>query len=150
MPYLPAGVSDLPESRIILFGDENNRVRAVDESLLTRTGNEVIGKWLSPSLNRDDITRIYTLRKLMLLYEASGTTTGIVRVSGNGGETFNTSDQKTANFLITDEKVRRLVLRFNTSGFDLRFRLDLGGDVLVNITGWVAYLEKGTDHAINL
>lgn len=146
MPYFPGGVDELPQSRVVLFADETNTVRALDESLLT----SLIGEWMSPSLNREDITRIYTLRRLMLLYEAQASTTLLIRASGNGGETFLPADERTVAILQTAERHRRLMVSFNTSGFDLRFRLDFNTGVLVNVLGYVAYVQLGTDHAVGL
>lgn len=150
MPYLPGGVDELPESRVILFADQNNEVRAIDESLVTRAGESFVGKHQSPSLNREDLSRIYTLRRLMLFYEAQADTTLLIRASGNGGEVYDPADDQRVNLVETAERHRRVLALFNVSGFDLRFRLDFDTDVLVNVLGYVAYVQPGTDHALGL
>jgi len=145
MPYFPPSVDDLPATRFILFSDANNKTRIIDESEVLRQGLfSFTGKWESPTLNRKDPTKIYTLRKVMILYESSANTTISIYPTGDGGETYGRV--RTLDVLETSgSSMRRGVVGFNTSGFDLRFRIDLDTDEVVTIYGYKGTVVERSD-----
>ena len=145
MPYFPPSVTSLPATRFILFSDANNKTRIIDESeLLRQEYYSFTGKWETPTLNREDTTEIYTLRKFMVFYEASEDTTISLYPTGDGGETYGRA--VVLDLLETSgSRMRRAVGGFNTSGFDLRVRIDLDTDEVVTIYGYKATIVERSD-----
>lgn len=145
MPYFPPSVDDLPATRFILFSDANSKTRVVDESEVLRQGVfSFTGWWETPTLNRGDPTKEYTLRKLTVLYEAVDDTTMTLYPTGDGGASYGTAVTIT---LLGSEgsEVKRAVGGFNTSGFDLRVRLDFDTDEIVTVYGYKATVIERSD-----
>lgn len=132
MPYFPETSGDLPATRFLLFADDANLVRVLDESEVQKNSISFTAQWTSPSLNRRDPSREYTLRRVIFFYDAQSVTTITVRASGDGGATWNES--KTVNLAAGDSQ--RVAVGFNTSGSDLRFQVQFDQDVVANIYGY--------------
>ena len=145
MPYFPPSVSDLPATRFILFSDANNKTRIIDESEILWQGTfSFVGKWETPTLNRGDVSKIYTLRKLMIFYEASEETSISLYPTGDGGASYGRA--VVLEKLETEgSEMRRAVGGFNTSGFDLRVRIDFDTDEVVTIYGYKATIIERSD-----
>ena len=145
MPYFPPSVDDLPATRFILFSDSNNKTRIIDESEVLRQGiYSFTAWWETPTLNRKDWTKEYTLRRIILLYEAVEATTMTLYPTGDGGVSYGTG--KSIVILGTaGSRMRRAVTGFNTTGFDLRVRLDFDTDKVVTIYGYEATLVERSD-----
>lgn len=149
MPYFPPSVDDLPATRFILFSDSNNKTRIIDESEVLRQGvYSFTGWWETPTLNRKDPTKEYTLRKIMVFYEAVEATTMSFYPTGDGGASYGAS--KSATILgTTGSRIRRAVAGFNTTGFDLRVRLDFDTDKVVTVYGYKSTLIERSDILIS-
>jgi hypothetical protein len=145
MPYFPPSVTDLPATRFILFSDANNKTRIIDESEVLRQGIfSFVGKWETPTLNREDPTKIYTLRKLMVLYEASEDTSISLYPTGDGGRSYG-RPVVLEKIESSGSETKRAVGGFNTSGFDLRVRIDFDTDEVVTIYGYKATIVERSD-----
>lgn len=145
MPYFPPSVTDLPATRFILFSDASNKTRIIDESEVLRQGIfSFVGKWETPTLNREDPTKIYTLRKMMILYEASEDTSISLYPTGDGGNSYGRAVVLN-KIESSGSEMKRAVGGFNTSGFDLRVRIDLDTDEVVTIYGYKATIVERSD-----
>ena len=148
MPYFPPSVDDLPATRFILFSDSNNKTRIIDESEVDRQGFSFTGIWETPTLNRKDRTKEYTLRKCLILYEAAEDTTISLYPTGDGGASYGTPVILTLTES-DDSEVKRAVGGFNTTGFDLRVRFDFDTDAVVTVYGYKATVVERSDILIS-
>lgn len=131
LPYLPSGVEFLPANRFILFADSDNLIQRLDESAKTLNGVSFTGWWESNSLNKQALNE-GTLNLLTIVYSATNATTLTVRVSGDGGETWNQT--RVIDLPATlGGRVARVRRGFNTTGFDLRIRLELDTDEVISL-----------------
>ena len=137
LPYLPPGQASLPAERFILFADTANIVQRVDESQVQKDGSSFTGTWESGTLNRILEGKIFELALLELFYSATATTIS-VSASGDGGETYSTPEVVT--LLTTPSQIARVAVGLGVTGLDLRFRIQLNTDVLVNIYGYRPHL----------
>lgn len=144
LPFLPPGQDSLPAERFILFADPSNNVQRIDESELQQAGTSFTAEWQSGTLNRIEEGKVFELSLLELYYSASATTISVA-ASGDGGETF--SPDKVVTLLTTPNQVARVVIGLGVTGFDLRFRILLDTDVLVNIYGFRPHLIDRGDLA---
>lgn len=143
LPYLPPGQSDLPAERFILFADTGNIVLRIDEAAVQKNLVSFTGEWQSPTLNQIKEGFVYSLAALELYYAATSTTLSISG-SGNGGETWSTP--QVISVLTTTQRIERLRVDFDdVFGFDVRFRLQLDTDVLINIFGYRPHLVDRGD-----
>lgn len=149
MPYFPPSVDYLPATRFIILCDYNHKVRVVDESEVLRQGvNSFTGVWETPTLNRQDPTKEYTLRKLMIFYQTVSNTTVSLYPTGDGGETYGTA-RTPALITTSGSRMKRAVAGFNTTGFDLRVRIDFDTNVVAVIHGYKATLIERSDILIS-
>lgn len=131
LPYLPAGVSELPAERFILFADTTNLVQKIDESAKTFNGVSFTGVWESGSLNSETFREL-TLRYITLVYISAVPTTVTISASGDGGETW--SQTRVLNIVAsTASRLRRVQYGFNVTGFDLRIKIELNTDEVFQI-----------------
>lgn len=131
LPYLPAGVTSLPANRFVLFADETNLVQRVDESAKLRNGVSFTGWWETGSLNQGALHEM-TIILVTFAYSSPVNTTLTAKVSGNGGETWN--ETKALNIYTTgSDRMARDRLGFRTSGFDIRLRIELDTDEVINL-----------------
>ncbi len=138
LPYLPPGQSELPAERFILFADTGSLVQRIDEAEVQKNLVSFIGLWISPTLNQIVEGHEFSLTLLELYYAATATTIS-VSASGDGGETFSTP-QVIALFT-TPERIDRVAIGFDdVEGIDVRFKIELDTDVLVNIYGYRPHL----------
>jgi hypothetical protein len=142
MPFQPGGVRELPASRVVLLADDQNRVRAIDERTVRRLDQKVESSWESPSLNRKDMDREYTFTRLVLLYSADETSTFEVEVTGDGS---NYSSPETLTVEDTEGRLKRVVIGPNVSGFDLRFRVLMEEDEIINIHEYTARMVERSE-----
>ncbi len=143
LPFLPPGQSDLPAERFILFVDVANVVQRIDESQVQKDGVSFTSEWQSPTLNRIDEGKKFTLTMLELFY-ASLATTISVSASGDGGTTFTTPEVITLP-LTGAEEISSVVSTPEVTGKDIRFKLEFDTDVLVNIYGYRPHLVDRGD-----
>lgn len=132
MPYFPETEGDLPANRFLIFADQSNLVRVLDESKAQKKGQSFTGYWTSPTLNRKDPSRECTLRRIIVFYDAQSSTTITVRASGDGGDNWNES--KTVS-LASGDGLRKAT-GFNTTGIDLRVQFRFDQDIVVGISGF--------------
>lgn len=143
VPYLPAGVSELPAERFLLFADTAHLVQRIDEANKQKNLTSFTGFWESPTLNQVEDGFEYTLSELMLFYGAEANTTLTIRASGDGGDTW--AEVQVVNLLATVDEIKRVMAGFNVTGFDVRFRIEFDTDVLVNVYGYRPTLIKRSD-----
>lgn len=149
MPYFPPSVDDLPATRFILFSDPSNKTRIIDESEILRQGVfSFTAKWETPTLNRQDFTKEYTIRRFMVLYEASADTSISIYATGDGGASYS-RPAPIQLFGTTGSRVRRGVAGLNTTGFDLRVRIDFDTDEVVTIYGYKGTIVERSDILIS-
>lgn len=138
LPYLPGGVTELPANRFVLWADGTNQIQRLDESAVQKDGADFTGHWETGTLNQIGEGREYTLHAMELIYSALANTTITVYVSGDGGEIFSAGQQVTIP--ITAGRIDRVIVGLSgldeATGFDLRFRIELDTNVLVNIFGY--------------
>ena len=128
-----------------MFSDSNNKIRIIDEGEALRQEQfSFTGKWETPTLNRTDPTKEYTLRKFLIFYEAVEDTTMTLYATGDGGATYSDGVEVTT-LATADTEVKRAVGGFNTTGFDLRVRLDFDTDVVVNVYAYKATIVERSD-----
>ncbi len=138
LPYLPPGQSDLPAERFILFADTGSLVQRIDEAVVQKNLVSFTGLWISPTLNQIVEGHEFSLSLLELFYAATATTIS-VSASGDGGETFSTP--QVISLLTTPERIDRVAISFeDVEGIDVRFKIELDTDVLVNIYGYRPHL----------
>ncbi len=143
LPYLPPGQTDLPAERFILFADIANIVQRIDEADVQKDGVSFTSTWESPTLNQVEEGHEFTL-SLLELFHSGLATTAKVSASGDGGKTFSTP--QTITFPLTGaEEVARVVAGFDVTGFDLRFKIELDTDVLINIYGYRPHMVDRGD-----
>lgn len=131
LPYLPEGKSELPASRFVVFADSAHSVVRIDESSKTLSGISFTGSWETGSLNGDGMFE-KTIRLLTIVYSSPVDTTMTIRVSGDGGVTW--PEVRVAQLLATgSDGIKRTRVAFNTSGYDVRIRLELDTDEVVNL-----------------
>ena len=148
MPYLPAGVDNLPENRFILFSDANHKVRVIDESTLQKSGFSFTGYRDTPTLNRDNPLAEYSLTEFLIIYEASQDTSIFLRPSGDGCQSFDPGKRLELR-ATSGSRQRRASTGFNTTGFDLRVRMELDRDSAVVIYGYKAYITERSELLIS-
>ncbi len=143
LPYLPPGQSDLPAERFILFADDTNLVLRIDEAAVQKNLVSFTAEWQSPTLNQINEGHSFSLAALELYYSGTATTLSL-SASGDGGETFSTPQVIAVQ--TTPLRVDRLRVDFDdVTGFDIRFRIQLDTDVLVNIFGYRPHLVDRGD-----
>lgn len=143
LPYLPPGQSDLPAERFILFADTGSLVQRIDEAVAQKNLVSFTGLWISPTLNQIVEGNEFSLSLLELYYAATATTIS-VSASGDGGETFSTP--QVISLLTTPERIDRVAIGFDdVVGIDVRFKIELDTDVLVNIYGYRPHLVDRGD-----
>ncbi len=138
-PYTPT-TAQLPLERALIYVDGTNRVQRIKESARTIGGFPFDAHWESPSLNREDTGREYTLRKLMLFYSAEENSSFVVQVSGNGGKTWN--EEKRVGVLGCEGEVKRVLVSLNTTGGDLRFNIIFNKNGITNVFGYLPTLIR--------
>jgi len=138
-PYVPT-VDQLPMERALIFADTSNRVQRIKESVRTIGGYPFDAYWESPTLNREDPGREYTIRKLMLFYSAEEDSSFIVQASGNGGKTWN--QWKRVGVLRCVGEIKRVLVGLNTTGGDLRFQLLFDRNGIINVFGYLPTLIR--------
>lgn len=144
IPWLPGGQDELPAERYIIFADGANVVQRIDETFLTKDGTNFTGEWQSPTLNQIEEGKEFSLAALELYYTALGATTVAVSGSGDGGETWTTPQNVALS--ISAGRIRRTRVDFDDAiGFDVRFRIQMDQNVLVNIFGYRPHLVDRGD-----
>lgn len=145
LPFLPPGQTDLPAERFIVWADDTNLVLRVDEAEVQKDGVSFTSEWQSGTLNPIREGFVFELTRIEFIYAATGITTASISASGDGGE--NWSAPQTLNFVLTPGQIPRAVVDFGVTGFDLRFRIQLDTDVIVNIFGYRPHLVDRGDLA---
>lgn len=134
LPFLPAGESELPGQRFVLFADRVNQVQKMDESIKTADGTTFEGKWVSPALTRGNPLKLWTLLEVQIWYIAEVDTTILVEGSPNGGDTWTISRE--VSLVGGSDELRTKHIYINVTGDDLRVRFRFNNDPLVKILGW--------------
>lgn len=105
-----------------------------------KAGVAFTGDWTSRPLNN---TNLATITELLLTYTTPSNTTITVKVSGDGGQTWRES--KTVTLTATTLKDAIVNTGFNTTGSDLRFKIEFDQTVACEITGYLPVIvERGT------
>ncbi len=142
VPYLPPGQTSLPAERFILFADTDDLVQRIDESQVQQDGSNFDGIWESGTLNQVDEGKVFELSILEVWY-AGPTTTISVSASGDGGETFSTPEVVTLP--ATTKEIAVVAVGLGVTGRDLRFKIELDTNILVNIYGYRPHLVDRGD-----
>ena len=130
LPYYP-DVNQVLSDRTLLFSNPLNEVQAITEEILTFNGASVEAHWESPTLSRGPMGEEATLRTVGFQYACEIDTSFFVDVSGDGGQSYTeTLEILTVN---TNQQVRRVRQAFNTSGYDLRFRVRFNADTVLKL-----------------
>lgn len=143
LPYLPSGTATAESERFILFANDVHDVMRIDESLLTKDGNDYVSYWESPSLGGVEAGINLNLTAVELYYAAAKVTTITVKASKDGGESWPESQT-----LLIDASTKRMSLgmvNFNITGIDIRIRIEFPTSIPVNIYGFRPTLvDRGT------
>jgi len=146
-PYVPASDAALPSNVRVIFAGSDNTVQEVKASVITQDGSTITAYWTSPTLNREDRGYAFSLTYLQLYLSAAGATTITVHASGDGGNNWVERLQEeggAATIAVdgTSGETRTVVVGFNVTGYDLRFRIQYTTDVIVKVFGYRARLIR--------
>lgn len=112
----------------------------ISSSYTTKNGTSFTGTWRSRPLNSKPT--LNTLSMLSLYYNSPSSTSITVKISGNGGQTWD--ETQTVNLAATTGKDAIVNVAFNTTGTDLRFQIEFPNTVACRITGYRPVLvERG-------
>lgn len=121
-------------------------VQLLNENGFLANGEAYSSVFVSQSLNRRDLGRIYTLPHVELLYSASAVTTAKVSASGDGGATFITPLDVELEATTGDE-VRRVSALMRVTGWDLRLKIEFDQTLISHIHVFIPPLiERGKHH----
>lgn len=128
--------NDFPE---IWFADGVN-TRITTNNGFTKSGLSYTGYKVFGPLNKRPV--IATLTMLTLYYNSPSLSSITVKVSGDGGQIW--AESKSLTIAATTGKDATVSIGFNTTGTDLRFKLEFDQTVAYNITGYdPVVVERG-------
>lgn len=99
-------------------------VQLLNENGFLADGVSYESVWISQSLNRPDVGRVYTLPHIDIVYSASETSSIEVSASGDGGVTFPVTRVLALTATWPDpEALAKVACELRVSGWDLRVRI---------------------------
>jgi hypothetical protein len=141
-PFLPEGRNDLPAQRYVLAALALNQVVVFEETEKQIDSVSFDGRWDSPSLNQE--LRGNSLVQVSFKYSAEGVTNLTIFASSDGGATWPGQYSVSILGTVADQTSWGHAFFDSVTGPDLRFRVLLDTDVLVNVYSYsVRVIERG-------